>query len=252
MKNFKIKKSILIVSFTTILILSLTSCTKKSSPESDNKNNTQSSQKVEQKTDSGSVQTKDNVQEDKAKSNNVYKSSGGIEFTKKNLENNIKIDFNTPWKSSENGAYSASIEGKGEDAAEEGQGKIIIKEKDKVNCFEIKDNPKKSPRFIEWADNENLLVVIGSSTGTVSKGGNLYMLNVNTGKVYLVLKTPNDKQQIMSVNKNNNKLNLKVNIYDDDVYNKSHIEEWNINSFDVNLNAKMEVRDSNGKVILEI
>lgn len=252
MKNFKIRKIILIISSIIILVLSLTSCTKKSDSQTDNKNNSENSQKLEQKTNSSNSQAKGDLQEDKVKSNDTYKNSGGIEFTKEELESTAKIDFNTPWKSSEDGTYSASIEGKGEDALEEGQGKIIVKGKNKIICFQIKNNPKKSPRFVEWADNENLLVIIGSSSGTVSKGGNLYMLNINTEKVYLVLKTPSDKQQIMSVQKNDDKLNLKINVYDDDVYNKSHVEEWTLESFNTNLNKKMQVKDSNGKIILEI
>ncbi|MCH3965716.1 MAG: DUF4652 domain-containing protein [Clostridium sp.] len=252
MKSFKMVKSISIGVLFLILALGFTACSKNNTSTSQvpSDNNSADSQKSTQKSSSETKDKKEEVKQEEV--NTKVKTSGGIEFTKKELDSNTKVEFNTPWESSEGGTYSATIEGKGEEAIEEGQGKIILKGNDKVYSFELINNSQKSPKSIEWADDENLLVVIGMSMGTVSKGGNLYMLNVNTGKVFLVLDTPSDKQQVMSAEKNGNKLNLKVNVYDDDVYNKSHIENWVIEPFDPSLNSDMKVRDSSGKLISEI
>ncbi|WP_446897960.1 DUF4652 domain-containing protein [Clostridium sp. LBM24168] len=252
MKRFKPVKNILIGAFIVILVLGFAACNKSNTNGSQitSDNNVADSQKSTQKSNSEIKEKQEKTQQNEL--NTKIKTSGGIEFAKKELDSNTKIDFNTQWKNSENNTYSATIEGKGEEALEEGQGKIIVKGNNKIYSFGLVNNSQKSPKSIEWADDENLMVVIGMSMGTVSKGGNLYMLNVNTEKVFLVLDTPSDKQQVMSVQKNGNKLDIKVNVYDDDVYNKSHIENWVIDPFDSTLNSDMKVKDSSGKLILEI
>ena len=121
-----------------------------------------------------------------------------------------------------------------------------------ITSFEILDNKKISPIFIEWADNKNLFVVIGSAQGTVSKGGNLYLLDVSTGKASSVLQTPDKKQQIMTAKKVGDNINLKVNVYEDDNFDKSHIENWTIYAFDINLSKPMEVKNSEGKIVYVI
>ncbi|MCS4465054.1 DUF4652 domain-containing protein [Clostridium botulinum] len=76
-------------------------------------------------------------------------------------------------------------------------GKVYLKENNtnklwllKIN--EIKD--QKSPKFLYWIDDENLLVIIGHGYGTVSKGGNLYCINV---KMILLLQYT--KQKIINM-----------------------------------------------------
>lgn len=200
------------------------------------------------KENSNSTQNSRKVQELKKKA----KNSSGIKFIKKEMDKNFSVSFNTSWKSNENGNYSACIEGKGNEALEEGIGKIIVKGPQKIYSLEIENNDKLSPKYLEWADNKNLLVVIGYSAGSVSKGGDLYILNVDTGHNEILIKMPNKKEQIISVEKNGNAVNLKVNVYDDNIYNKCHVEKWIINSFNVNLNNRMEVKNSSGKVVYVI
>ncbi len=78
------------------------------------------------------------------------------------------------------------------------------------------------------------------------------MINVETGNTSVVLETSDKKQQIMSSKKDNNNIDLKVTVYEDDNYNKSHIENWTIYSFDSRLNKSMDVKNSEGKVIYTI
>lgn len=171
----------------------------------------------------------------------------------KELAKSVKPQFSTAWEASSKETYKACIEGKGENASEEGVGKILVKDNNGNNfSFQIANNNKISPRNIEWADDVNLLVIVGSSQGTVSKGGNLYMINVETGNTSVVLETSDKKQQIMSSKKDNNNIDLKVTVYEDDNYNKSHIENWTIYSFDSRLNKSMDVKNSEGKVIYTI
>ncbi|MFL0196129.1 DUF4652 domain-containing protein [Clostridium sp. WILCCON 0269] len=242
-----------------VLALGFTSCSsnKDSSSTKVNNNDNNGSYNTDKEKVSSNAVTVDNKEDEKSSENTqssskVTRNTGGIKFTKKELDGNTKITFNTPWKDSDTGNYSACIEGKGSEALEEGVGKIIIKNGQNLYSYEIENNNEISPKYLEWADGQNLLVVIGASQGTLAKGGDLYMLNVNTGEITLLIKTTSKKQQIMSAEKNGNNINLKVNVYDDDVYNESHVENWVINSFNTNLNGKIEVKNSDGKVVYEI
>lgn len=149
-------------------------------------------------------------------------------FNKTETTSNPK--FSTPWKTY--GTVQACIEGKGDTASEEGIGKIIVKDSTgKMYSYEIADNKKQnSPKYIQWWDDKNLLVVIGMGYGTVSQGGSLYSLNIATGKVSLVYKAE-DKQNVTAVTKVKNKdgnydLYIKMLVYEDDNFTKSHYEEF--------------------------
>lgn len=252
MKKIKNKKGIYaLCSLLVVLALGITACSNSQNKVTPNSNQESVQPKNPEPNNNSSSQ---NTQQPKTQEKPLAtKSANGPKFIKQNLPKGTKISFNTAWKNSDDGAYSACIEGKGSEALEEGVGKIVIKNNNgDIYDFEISDNKKISPRYIEWIDNENLLVVIGSSYGTVSKGGNLYLLNIPSGKSFVVFETPDKKQQIVSAQKSNDNINLKVNVYDDNNYNKSHMENWTIYSFDKNLEKKMDVKNSEGKVIYVI
>lgn len=239
-------------SVSIVLVLALAACGNQQTQNTSYKN-----QSITQKGDTkgnnneGSTPIKEDKNEDKKESKFVSASSTNVpKFTKNALSKSEEPRFSTPWKESNNKSYSACIEGKGPEAIEEGVGKLLIKDKESnTYSFETIDNNNITPKYIEWADDENLFVVIGEAYGTVSKGGNLYLINVNTGKVSSILETPSDKQQIISLKKSGDNIVLKVNVYEDDNYNKSRVEYWTISSFDVNLGKDMEVKNSEGKVM---
>ncbi|AZV58702.1 DUF4652 domain-containing protein [Clostridium sp. AWRP] len=250
MKNNRL--SFIMCSLLVIFTLGLTACfDSKGNSTSTQSSGSTNSKKIDSTNANNNKETQKPKEEMKTSSTAV-KSSSGIKFIKKEMDDNSTVNFNTPWKSNTSGSYNACIEGKGNEALEEGTGKIIIKGPQKVYNFQIENNAKLSPKYLEWADDKNLLVVIGYSSGSISKGGDLYMLNVDTGDNEILIKMPSKKQQIMSAEKNGNIVNLKVNVYEDDVYNKCHVEDWTINSFSTNSNNKMEVKNSNGKVVYTI
>lgn len=153
-------------------------------------------------------------------------------------EKSKEPSFNTPWKNSPNGKLSVCIEGKGSYAVEEGVGSIVIKDKDKNELWQynIINNKKQfTPKQVQWLDNENILIIIGFGQGTVTKGGNLYLLNLNSNKNYIVYDTKDVKKEIMNIeiiNKDGNiDLKLPMNIYEDDNYIKSHAETLTIHDF---------------------
>lgn len=253
MKLKKINFLICLYLITTALIFM--SCSSNNDSSVKVNDNVSSNNSKKENSNTKTFHTEDNndkqVTENTA-SSNINQNVGGVNFTKKELESNINITFNTEWKDSEDKNYSACIEGKGSQALEEGIGKIIIKNGQKIYSYEIEDNTKMSPKYLEWADKKNLFIIVGLAHGTLAKGGDLYMLNVLTGKSLLLIKNPSEKEQIMSVEKDGNNINLKVNIYDDDVFNKSHVENWVIDSFNTDLNGKIEVKNADGKVVYDI
>ncbi|MDW8800122.1 DUF4652 domain-containing protein [Clostridium sp. A1-XYC3] len=253
MSILKNKKRIYtLCSMSIVLLLALTACSNSQNKNtSDNNQTTTQNQSPKDNDNQNNTSAKEDKKEDKKEAKFVSTQSVNIpKFSKGLLSKSEEPRFGTPWKKSNNKSYSACIEGKGPEAIEEGVGKLFVKDKEgNTYSFEILNNDKISPRYIEWADDENLFVVIGDAHGTVSKGGNLYLINVVTGKTSLVLETSSDKQQVMEIKKLESNLSLKVNVYDDDSYNKSHVENWSISSFDVSLNKQMEVKDSTGKTI---
>ncbi|MBC2579612.1 DUF4652 domain-containing protein [Clostridium sp. DJ247] len=258
MKNFKNKRVYALCSISIIMTLALTACAASQNKTTSNSSSEPTSQQQNTSGNNNSTTNESNKEKNETNGTNEINvinmnNSNVPKIVKQQLEKGSKARFNTPWKSSPSGTYSACVEGKGPEAIEEGVGQIFVKNNSgDIFSFKIQDNEKISPKFIQWADGENLLVVIGSAHGTVSKGGNLYLLNVNSGKMFTVLEIPDKKQEIMSVEKNNDSLKLKVNVYDDNNYNKSHTENWTVSSFNINLNNKMQVKNSEGKVIFTI
>lgn len=250
------KRIYAIWSILAVLSLGLTACGSQQNKTATNNNQTSVEQKSPTETSSSVNKNATNnsskeVKND-AKITNPQKDSVP-KLSKKQLEEGKKATFSTAWKASDNGSFSACIEGKGQEAAEEGVGKIFVKDSNNnISSFEITDNNQISPLYIEWLDNKNLFVVIGSAHGTVAKGGSLYLLNVGTGKLSSVLQPSDKKQQIMTAKKSGNDISLKVNVYEDEAYNKSHMENWTIYSFDASLSKAMNVKNSDGKLIYVI
>jgi hypothetical protein len=163
-------------------------------------------------------------------------------FEKIALDKNFTPVFNTSWEESLSKKYSATVEGKGYEALEEGIANIIVKE---VNTgsqwsYNLLESEQKqfTPIRVKWIDDENLLVIIGFGYGTIDLGGELYILNINTAQCRkvdaqqsLIL---NDKSQITKINsitmESENKFiaNVEVLVYDDDNYITSHREEGKV------------------------
>jgi hypothetical protein len=138
------------------------------------------------------IAPKNQVESKTAENNTLSITSADVSiprFEKKLLDKDYKPKFNTPWQTSLSKQYSATLEGRGVGAQDEGVAVIVVKQTSTGQqwSFSLLDNDMQqiSPRFIYWVDNENLLVVVGLAQGHASLGGNLYMLNINTcWKVY--------------------------------------------------------------------
>ncbi|NFD75713.1 DUF4652 domain-containing protein [Clostridium botulinum] len=234
-------KKIALILITLIIFSFSIGCTK------ENKSSVENTKQEEQK-----VESNNNDKEEKDKKNNTEAKneekkaekevSEKTNFSKVEKEEIVDKKFqgenNTEWKESEQKNYSAIVEGKGNNGEEEGIGKVYLKENNtnklwllKIN--EIKD--QKSPKFLYWIDDENLLVIIGHGYGTVSKGGNLYCINVKNDTITPVYEAKDNKHEVISAEKvkdNSGKtsLILTLNVYEDDNFIKSHKEKITISN----------------------
>ena len=143
-------------------------------------------------------------------------------FEKVDLEKAIKLDFATPWKKSPEGTIEVSISGKGVNAAEEGIAELVFTNKKDGSFWKLSllENEAKqfTPMAVEWYDNDRLLVVIGFGHGTVTAGGDLIVLDVNTGKAVNLypVNSKDVKNQVTSAVRNGNTIEVNVRLYEDD------------------------------------
>ncbi|KGM93953.1 hypothetical protein ADU90_09355 [Clostridium botulinum] len=179
-------------------------------------------------------QLKPNKQQKSSDKNSTNKSKAisDMKFIKKKINEKIEPKFATKWKEASKNKISACIEGKGPDAEEEGVGEIYIKNLKSKEMWSLnlsQKQQKDTPKYIEWFDDNNLMVIIGSAHGTVSQGGNLYKVNVNTGETTEIYNTKDKKRQVLSVKRNVDKLNLNILVYENDDLLNSHKESKTIN-----------------------
>ncbi|GAA0716279.1 hypothetical protein GCM10008905_00530 [Clostridium malenominatum] len=163
-----------------------------------------------------------------------------VQFSKEEVKDEKSINFNTPWVESPNKTLSASIEGRGPYGGEEGIATVVIKDSTNKKTWKyslIPGEKQITPKYIQWLDDENLFVIIGFPFGTISRGGNLYLLNVPTDKNYIIYETGDDKKEVTSLQKINREgmidLKLELNVYEDDEFNKSHKETVTLENFKV-------------------
>lgn len=142
------------------------------------------------------------------------------------------IEFNTSWETSMDGGFKATLEGKGENAKEEGYSHIVIEDNKSGKLTKLTlENEEKSQltaKDLEWIDESNLFVIIGTPFGTVTMGGNIYKLNIRTGETTLYMDTANTKQEYIAVHKVASAFSFEKYVYEDENFIKGHIESGNL------------------------
>lgn len=137
-------------------------------------------------------------------------------------------ESSTPWLSSPSKKLSICIEGRGAEAKDEGVGVIYVKNIASGAVWmmsNVSGDEKYTPIHLDWWDDENVLVIMGYPYGTMSNGGNLYLLNIETAAVSPVYTLDNDKIQVTNAKKLGSKVQLQLVVFDDENYSKSHSEE---------------------------
>lgn len=234
-----IYKKVLISCMCLLIIFSaitFTGCSKKNEVNENQKLETNKKPNAEENTKNETEDDKveDNNNENKAneENENIQPTDTKIKFVKHKLQKSDEPEFATKFINSINNKLSASIEGRGPDASEEGVGKIFVKELSTGEKWALEIVPgeeQNTPKSIEWIDDDNIVSIIGLGYGTVSVGGDLYKINVKTGEVVSIYNTGSHKKQVISVKKNNNKLELQILVYDDEELIKTHTEIKTIN-----------------------
>ncbi|GAA0772274.1 hypothetical protein GCM10008908_18180 [Clostridium subterminale] len=184
--------------------------------------------KTEVKDENISKETKENVPDvassDEKVIDNVKMSSNvnivGL-YSKTEVSIDKKLTFNTPFIATADGKYEASIEGKGENAIEEGIGILYIKDTSTNKMYEYTATEKESqqsPLSISWYDDTHIMIVHGLGYGTLVNGERIVILDVTTGEQMLIA-TAKDKERFVSITRENDSLILKYVLYLDDMMN---------------------------------
>lgn len=134
-------------------------------------------------------------------------------------------------KLSPNGKLQAQLDGRGISAGDEGVADIFIldEKKEKWRLQLVDNDINFTPMYLEWMDNENVLVTMGLSTGHATYGGSVYVVNVSSGKVFLVYEVDSNKEQVANIKKLDNAIKLTVKVFTDDIKNATRDEERILN-----------------------
>ena len=148
-----------------------------------------------------------------------------LKYTVASIPSDTKIELNTPWEASPLGTYTATIEGKGEMAKEEGYSHIIIKNEKSSALLKLtlvdEEKNKITAKDLEWIDESNMFVIIGQPFGTVTKGGKIYKVNVVSGETSLYVNTTS-KEEYTAVKKSGSVFSFEKYVYDDDNFITGH------------------------------
>ena len=213
----------------TISSIMFMGCSKKGEEinKKDVKIETNANKKDSEKENGNNTQENVSIKKESAKKANIKEENSKKMFLKKELGKNSKPTFATKWKNSSNNKFSACIEGKGADALEEGVGQIYIKNLENQSKWALEldqDKQKNTPKYIEWFDDNNLMVIISGAHGTVSQGGNLYKVNIETGQATELYNTKDNKKQVIHAVKKGDKIEVQILVYEDDDLLESHEE----------------------------
>jgi len=126
------------------------------------------------------------------------------------------------WIWSPNGEKQVMIEGIGEFEA---TGTIVLKEQSSKSMSNIDFNHGNqwTAKEIEWYDDNSVLTTIGLVHGTVTRGGDLYHLNLDTLELTPIIELPS-KEEVVGFSIEDNQVTYEVHIYEDDQMSKGYME----------------------------
>ena len=143
------------------------------------------------------------------------------------IPSETKIELNTPWEASPLGKFKATLEGKGIAAKEEGYSHIIIKDEKSGKLMKLtlenEEKNKITAKDFEWIDESNVFVILGQPFGTVTKGGKIYKVNIESGEMSLYADTTS-KEEYTAVHKSGSGFSFEKYVYEDDNFTKGHNE----------------------------
>lgn len=160
--------------------------------------------------------------------NSNTKATNQLRYVITAVPSTTNIESNTPWEESALGKFKATIVGKGEQAEEEGYSNILIKNEKSGALQKLtltnQEKEKLTAKDLEWIDENNLFVILGNPFGTVSRGGNIYKVNITDGVATLYMSTSNSKEEFISVHKTDSGFQFEKYVYEDSNFIKGHVE----------------------------
>lgn len=119
--------------------------------------------------------------------------------------------FHTQWKMNEEGSASICIEGKGEDAIEEGEGYVYIKKNGNTIKISMKEESNMyTPVYAEWVSNDEFIVNTAPKHGTVRAGGKIYKLNIDDMTPYLIYEMSDSEKVLETFQIDDDTLNIRT------------------------------------------
>lgn len=137
-------------------------------------------------------------------------------------------DIDSEWELSPDSTKRATLVGRAKDF--EGINVLVIEdlETNKLTIYKYKEESKQyTPKDLEWIDGNRLYVIVGYGYGTVTRGGNLYELDINNHSTTPIFEYGNtSKEEIMSIKTNGDgTFKYEKHVYEDDELNYGHVEE---------------------------
>lgn len=143
-------------------------------------------------------------------------------YNMEEVDSNTSLEFNTPFIASEDKSFEASIEGKGENAIEEGEGIVYVRDKTNNKLYRyVAGDGSNSALYISWYDDTHLMIIHGLSYGTLCNGTEIVMLDVTNGTQTLMITASEEKRErFKAVEKKGDKIVIKTVVYLDDTLNE--------------------------------
>ena len=164
---------------------------------------------------------KDVVDENNDDAEEVEDETLELKFT---IDSNVNFEkilstseptFNTQWKTNEFGTGSICIDGRGEDAIEEGEGTIFLKTNGSLYKIKMKsDDNLYTPVYVEWVSEDEFVVQTAPKYGTVRTGGKIYKLNVNDLTPNVIYDLKENELMVDTYQLDENRLRIKTDSED--------------------------------------
>ena len=152
-----------------------------------------------------------------------------VDYTLLEMKNtkSFKVEAHTGWEESPDKSKKATVDGRGEYSIEEGYGTLVIREGDSDRLITLADKESQHTiKSAEWIDNDRLFIIVGMSYGTVSKGGQLYEVNLLDNSAKKVFPNLTEKEEITSIlNNGNGTFAYSIHTYTDDNFNEGYTEQ---------------------------
>ena len=140
----------------------------------------------------------------------------------------LEMSFGTPWKENDKN-ISVGIEGRGEEAIEQGVGFILIKDskKSETKLLSLGEGGETmAPKYVEWYDDDNFLVyMVGKDSREFTKG-TLYLVNSKNYDIKTVYEANENEEIVETTTIDKNTINIKTIEYNE---NAGVAKEKNIN-----------------------